>query len=90
MSGPRPFVASVNHGTGQIVSNAVIVPVSPTGDVCFYSSASTDLIVDIGGQSVVAKVDGHAPVKVGDNVELLADLERLHAFDVDSELAIGR
>ncbi|HWG84698.1 MAG TPA: TOBE domain-containing protein, partial [Deinococcales bacterium] len=52
--------------------------------------AETDLIVDIGGQAVVAKVDGHAPVKVGDNVELLADLERLHAFDVDSELAIGR
>jgi multiple sugar transport system ATP-binding protein len=52
--------------------------------------AETDLLVDIGGQSVVAKVDGHAPVKVGDIVTLLADVERLHAFDLQTEVSIGR
>jgi multiple sugar transport system ATP-binding protein len=52
--------------------------------------AETDLLVDIGGQSVVAKVDGHAPVKVGDMVTLLADIDRLHAFDLQTEISIGR
>ena len=52
--------------------------------------AETDLIVDINGQTVVVKVDGHARVKVGDTVNLFADQTRLHAFDLQSELAIGR
>jgi multiple sugar transport system ATP-binding protein len=52
--------------------------------------AETDLLVDIGGQSVVAKVDGHAKVRVGDTVTLFADQSRLHAFDLQNELAIGR
>ena len=52
--------------------------------------AETDLVVDINGQTVVVKVDGHARVKVGDTVNLFADQSRLHAFDLQSELAIGR
>jgi multiple sugar transport system ATP-binding protein len=52
--------------------------------------AETDLLVDIGGQSVVAKVDGHAAVKVGDMVTLVADVNQLHAFDLQTEAAIGR
>ena len=52
--------------------------------------AETDLMVNIGGQSVTAKVDGHAPVKVGDTVTLLADLSRLHSFDLQTEAALGR
>ena len=52
--------------------------------------AETDLVVDINGQTVVVKVDGHARVSVGDTVSLFADQSRLHAFDLQSELAIGR
>jgi multiple sugar transport system ATP-binding protein len=52
--------------------------------------AETDLIVDINGQTVVVKVDGHAQVKVGDTVNLFAEQSRLHAFDLQNELAIGR
>jgi multiple sugar transport system ATP-binding protein len=52
--------------------------------------AETDLIVDINGQAVVAKVDGHAKVRVGDMVTLLADLSRLHAFDMETEKSLGR
>ena len=52
--------------------------------------AETDLMVNIGGQTVVAKVDGHAQVKVGDTVTLFCDQSRMHAFDMEKELAIGR
>jgi len=45
----RTLVSSLNYLGGQTVSNAVIAPVSPNGTVCFYSSATTHLIVDING-----------------------------------------
>jgi hypothetical protein len=47
--GSRTLVANVNYVAGQTVPNAVIAPVSPTGTVCFYSHATTDLVVDLNG-----------------------------------------
>jgi hypothetical protein len=43
------LIASVNFLANQTVSNAVVVPVSATGTVCFYSAVPTDLVVDING-----------------------------------------
>ncbi|GLV48268.1 sugar ABC transporter ATP-binding protein [Thermus sp. LT1-2-5] len=51
--------------------------------------AETEIHVSVDGTVLVAKVDGHAPVKPGDKVELLADTSRLHAFDVDTDETIG-
>ena len=39
--GDRPLTSSLNFATGQVVPNAVIAPVSPNGEVCFYSSSPT-------------------------------------------------
>ncbi|MEY2446227.1 MAG: hypothetical protein QOE00_2807, partial [Ilumatobacteraceae bacterium] len=47
--GTRAFVSSVNFVAGQTVANAVLARVSPAGTVCFYSSAATDMVVDING-----------------------------------------
>ncbi|MEO5722915.1 MAG: Ig-like domain-containing protein, partial [Ilumatobacteraceae bacterium] len=47
--GTRKAVSSVNYVAGQTVANAVIAPVSATGTVCFYTFATTDIIVDING-----------------------------------------
>jgi multiple sugar transport system ATP-binding protein len=77
LEGSTNIAGGSNRLTGQIEV------VEPLG-------AETDLLVNIGGQSVVAKVDGHARVKVGDTVTLFADQSRLHAFDLQNELAIGR
>ncbi|SEJ12126.1 carbohydrate ABC transporter ATP-binding protein, CUT1 family [Deinococcus reticulitermitis] len=52
--------------------------------------AQTDLIVDIAGQTVTAKLEGMAPVEPGDTIDLLIDQTRLHAFDTSTELAIDR
>ena len=43
------LVASLNYAAGQTVSNAVVVPVSATGTVCFYSMVPTDIVVDLNG-----------------------------------------
>ena len=58
---------------------ATIEVVEPLG-------AETHIIASVGGdQNVVARVDPHAPVKAGDQVELLADPQHLHAFDLEHE-----
>jgi hypothetical protein len=47
--GVREFVASVNFAAGETLGNAVIVPVSLDGTVCFYSTTPTDIVVDMNG-----------------------------------------
>ncbi len=47
--GDLNLVSSVNYTAGATVSNAVLVPVSATGTVCFYSMVPTDLVVDLNG-----------------------------------------
>ena len=45
----RPEVSNLNFTTGQVVPNAVIVPVDDNGHVCFYVYGTADLIVDVNG-----------------------------------------
>ena len=47
--GTRELVSSVNFAAGATVANAVITPLSASGDVCFYASTPTDVIVDVNG-----------------------------------------
>jgi len=47
--GLRPTVSSVNFVAGQTVANAVIAPLSASGELCFFSNLDTDLVVDING-----------------------------------------
>jgi multiple sugar transport system ATP-binding protein len=48
--------------------------------------AETHVMASVGGdQTVVARVDAHAPVSPGDDVELLVDRGFLHAFDLENE-----
>ena len=42
-------VSNLNFVTGVNSANAVITPVSATGTVCFASSVTTDLVVDVNG-----------------------------------------
>jgi hypothetical protein len=47
--GDRPLASNVNFTAGQTVPNAVVTPLSPGGDVCFYAHADTDLLADVNG-----------------------------------------
>jgi hypothetical protein len=47
--GERRLVSSLNYPAGGTVANAVITQVSPSGSVCFFSSAATDIVVDVNG-----------------------------------------
>ena len=47
--GARPLASNLNFAAGQTVPNAVIAPVSTTGEVCFYSNVNTHILADVSG-----------------------------------------
>jgi hypothetical protein len=65
--GNRPNASSINFVSGQTVPNAVIAPVSASGEVCFYARGTTDLIVDINGYFLSgAGFTPTAPTRIAD------------------------
>ena len=87
LMGIRPehlgMVGMTDLPRGSNVLRGQVVVVEPLG-------AQTDLIIDVAGQHITAKVEGQANVLPGDSIELLVDQTRLHAFDPSSEVAIDR
>jgi hypothetical protein len=45
----RPFASNVNYAGGDVRPNAVLAKLSSAGTVCIYTTAATDVIVDVGG-----------------------------------------
>ena len=80
--GIRPENLDIRGGEipeGDNVIKATVDVVEPLG-------AETMVIASVGGdQSIVARVDPHTNVRAGEQLELLADLQYLHAFDLESE-----
>ena len=65
--GTRDFVSNVNYAAGQTVSNAVIATVAADGNVCFFASATTDLVVDVSGWfSTTSDFKGVTPTRMFD------------------------
>ncbi|GGR85398.1 ABC transporter ATP-binding protein [Deinococcus sedimenti] len=87
LMGIRPehlgMVGMTDIPRGSNVLRGQVVVVEPLG-------AQTDLIIDVAGQHITAKVEGQANVLPGDSVDLLVDQTRLHAFDPSSEAAVDR
>ena len=46
---PRPEASNLNFAPGDFVANAVLAKVGANGEVCIYTSAATDLVVDVNG-----------------------------------------
>ncbi|GGK87283.1 ABC transporter ATP-binding protein [Deinococcus radiotolerans] len=87
LMGIRPehlgMVGMTDIPRGSNILRGQVVVVEPLG-------AQTDLIIDVAGQHITAKVEGQANVLPGDSVDLLVDQTRLHAFDPSSEAAVDR
>ena len=45
----RPLTSAVQSLTGRVVSGSAIVPLAADGTFCIYSSAATDVVVDVFG-----------------------------------------
>ena len=44
-----PNASNVNFASGQTIANAVVAGVGAAGEVCVYTSAATDLVIDMAG-----------------------------------------
>jgi alpha-tubulin suppressor-like RCC1 family protein len=44
-----PLAANVNYITGDVAANAVLAKIGVDGSVCVYTSAATDLVIDVNG-----------------------------------------
>ena len=76
-----PGLTDIPQGVNHLKGKVVVV--EPLG-------AQTDLIIHIGDQPLTAKVEGQALVSPGDDIDILVDQTRLHAFDTATEQAIDR
>jgi hypothetical protein len=45
----RPLASNLNFVAGDVVPNAILAKLGPAGKVCIYTSATTDLVVDVNG-----------------------------------------
>lgn len=57
----RPTVSTVNFAAGQTVANQAIVPLTK-GEMCVYSVAATDLLIDINGYYRSTTGTGFVPI----------------------------
>lgn len=95
----RPVVASRNVGDVwvgirpehlRLSDGAATNRVEGTVDVVETLGAVTMVQLSVGEHSVTAQLPGHQKVEIGDTLTLACDSDKLHLFDTDSELAIGR
>ncbi|HEY5875336.1 MAG TPA: CAP domain-containing protein [Ilumatobacteraceae bacterium] len=61
--GDRPFVSSLNTFPLQTRPNLVIVPLSPSGTVCLFSTVDTDIVVDVNGYFATTGSKRFAPLQ---------------------------
>ncbi len=47
--GDRPTTSSINYTAGQVVPNGAVTGLSDAGTLCLYTSAETDLALDVSG-----------------------------------------
>jgi hypothetical protein len=63
-----PVVSSLNPRQGETRPNLVVVPLGPGGTVCFYSTSTTDLLVDVTGyvQTSGTRFNAVTPTRLAD------------------------
>lgn len=47
--GSRPLASTLNHRSGQTIANSTLASLDVSGRVCLFTSAATDLVVDVAG-----------------------------------------
>jgi hypothetical protein len=89
-----PDVSVLNHAAGQTVANSTIATLSATGEVCIYTYAAADILVDVTGwlgPSGISRMVPIGPTRVVDTRSGLGGSRRVAAgsttrFDLRSAL----
>jgi hypothetical protein len=86
----RPVASNLNYSPGQTIANLVTAKLSSSGSVCFFSSATTHIIIDLTGGYVVNAGSGSqavAPVRLLDSRNAIGVPTRSRAI-ADSTTAL--
>lgn len=64
----RPTASNLNYAPGDVVANAVTVPIAPDGTICLYTLARTHLVVDVNAFAgpAAARVSALDPARLLD------------------------
>lgn len=65
----RPLASNINYSAGQVIPNGVIAPVDLDGNICFFASAPTNLVVDLLGWFEGNTFTGTTPKRLADSRE---------------------
>jgi multiple sugar transport system ATP-binding protein len=57
-------------------------------DVAELLGAETNIHATVGDTIIVAKVNARTDINIGDKIELAFDMNKVHFFDVETELRI--
>ena len=66
---PRPLASNLNFTAGSIVPNGIVASLGADGSVCMFSSAPTDVIVDVSGWFDGNAFEGSTPTRLLDTRE---------------------
>ena len=64
------------------------VPIEAKVEVLEPMGSEVYLHVNLGGEVVVARIDAHTAIKVGDTAKLMLDVKKAHLFDGESEKSL--
>ena len=76
------------HDEDIFLSTSADSIVNADVEVTELLGAETNLFLVIDGQNVTARVDSRSTAKVGDNIKVAFDVNRIHLFDKATELTI--
>jgi hypothetical protein len=79
----RPNASNLNFTAGQIIANGVLAPAGGSGTVCAFSSAATDLIVDLAGWFPGSGFTGLTPTRLLDTRQTLGPIAAGGVAEVD-------
>lgn len=79
----RPNASNLNFTAGQIIANGVIAPAGRSGTVCAFSSAATDLIVDLAGWFPGSGFTGLTPTRLLDTRQATGPIAAGGVAEVD-------
>ncbi len=61
-SAARPVASTINFTAGRTIANAALTSLDASGQVCVYTSATTDVVIDVGGQASPGLTDEYQPL----------------------------
>ncbi|MFK5883620.1 MAG: sn-glycerol-3-phosphate ABC transporter ATP-binding protein UgpC [Candidatus Izemoplasma sp.] len=76
------------HDEQAILDESKDTQVKLTVDVSELLGHETNIYARIGDSDIVAKVDARADIRIGDKITLAFDMNKVHFFDIESELRI--